>query len=102
MVLKLKKVSELKKERELAEFCMSHKTIWLYGAGYVCNRMLKFLINVVGIRPEGILVTQLETNPDNVDGISVFDFKSKRGDIDENDGIIIRSEEHTSELQSQR
>lgn len=89
MLLKLKKISELKREKELAKFCMYHKTIWLYGAGYVCRKMLGYLSNTLGIRPEGILVTKLAMNPDNVDGISVFDFESKKDEIDENTGIII-------------
>lgn len=89
MLLKLKKISELKRERELSKFCMSHKIIWLYGAGYVCRRMLEYLSNVLRIRPEGILVTKLAMNPDNVGGIPVYDFESKRDEIDENTGIIV-------------
>ena len=68
---------------------MSHKTIWLYGAGYVCRRMLNYLSNVLGIRPKGILVTKLAMNPDNVEGIPVYDFESKRDEIDDNTGIIV-------------
>ena len=89
MLLKLKSKSDLIKEKELAEFCISHKMIWLYGAGYVCKRMLEYLINTIGIRPEGILVTKLEMNPEHVNGFPVFDFKSKRTDIDERAGIIV-------------
>lgn len=106
MLLKLKKISELKKEKELAEFCISHKTIWLYGAGCVCKKMLDHLINTACIRPEGILVTKLEKNPDNIDGIHVFEFKSKRDDIDKDAGIIIsvgrwKSEDIVEELKKE-